>query len=113
MIVRINNEPAGGFMDKVNEFADKFIDKEIEILTKPVEGLAESVADSILAKLSDGAAALLSLLNSYSPEIITLGVVACAFGFMLGPIWNGGATKWSGRLFVTILVGVVWRMILL
>lgn len=115
MIVKINGSIAEppSFWDKVGNFSDKFIEKETEIIMKPVEAAAESTLEYIVSKIGEGLDALLTLLNSWSPEIITLGVVACAFGFMLGPIWNGGATKWSGRLFVTLLVGVIWRMLLL
>lgn len=118
MLLRINNvltdpvEEAGSILDKVNDFADWFIGKETELLLKPAAGVTESVASEIFGWIRDGASYVISMLNTFSPEIITLGVIICAGGMMVAPLWNGGGTKWSGRLFVVLLGGVIWRMIL-
>lgn len=53
---------------------------------------------------------LLDLLNSNSTEIITLGVIVCAFGMMVAPMLGSTAGRWFGRLFATLAVGVIWRM---
>lgn len=118
MRLRINNvlteptEESGGIIDRINDFADWFIGKETELFVKPAAGVAESVASQIFEWMREGAVALINVLNTFSPEIITLGVIVCAGGIMVAPLWNGGGTKWSGRLFVVLLGGVIWRMIL-
>lgn len=104
MIIRINNaivdEPARGIMDRINEFADWFIGQETELLVKPATNTFMDIAHRFV-----------DAVNACSAEIITLGIVACAVGMMVGPLTGGGGNKWLGRLFVTFWGGVIWRMI--
>jgi len=88
------------------------IDGAADAAIEPVVALAGEIADALLRKIGEGISHVVGLLNAFSPEIITLAAVFCAFGVMLSPLWNGGGSKWTGRLFVTLFVGIVWRMLI-
>lgn len=104
MIIRINGAPvpADGpsVMDRINGFADWFIESETQILAKPAEHTFMALAERFF-----------DVVNACSAEIITLGIVACAIGMMVGPLTGGGGSKWMGRLFVTFWGGLIWRMV--
>ncbi|WP_337102307.1 hypothetical protein [Paenibacillus sp. YIM B09110] len=99
MIIRINGEPS--VMDRINDFADRFIEQETEYIVKPA-------TDTLFTYLER----FVDVINACSAEIITLGIVTCAVGLMVNPIvGGGGGNKWIGRLFITFWGGVIWRMI--
>jgi len=91
-------ESAKGIMDHLNGFSDWFLRKETELFVAPVGNTFKAWVEHIVA-----------LLNENSAEIITLGVVVCAAGMMIGPLI--GNKQWFGRLFITLFGGVVWRML--
>ena len=70
----------------------------------------------IIDRLSEWSAAkldaLIAALNANSPEIITAGVILCAFGVMVSPMIDNNASKWYGRLFTVLWLGVVWRVMI-
>lgn len=87
-----------GIIDRINDFADWFVGKEASIVVKPAT-----------SAFGDFAHHIVTLINGCSAEIITLGVIVCGCGMMIGPIV--GNTKWLGRLFVILWGGVIWRML--
>ncbi|MNV73048.1 hypothetical protein D3C71_1661780 [compost metagenome] len=89
-------------LDGLNNFADGFISKEVEWIIKPI---GES--------LKDGFTGLVDLLNAYSPEIITLGIIFCSVGMILSPVIGGTSGKWFGRVLFVALIGSVWRILVL
>jgi len=88
-----------GMMDRVNHFADWFIGKETELLVKPAKNTLTDIARHIA-----------EIVNANSAEIITLALIVCAGGMMVGPLIGAG-NKWVGRLFVTFWGGVIWRVL--
>lgn len=93
-------EPSGGggIFGHLREFADWVIGKEASIIVKPATSAFGDFAHNFLA-----------LINSCSAEIITLGLIVCGVGVMLGPMVGG--SKWIGRLFVVFWGGVIWRVL--
>lgn len=49
-------------------------------------------------------------LNNISPEIITLGIIFCAGGIMIGSIF-GKTHTWVSRTFLVLWGGVIWRIL--
>lgn len=88
-----------GFMDYVNDFSDWFIDKEAEYIVKPVSNT-----------FMDWIHHAVAILNANSAEIITLGIIVCGAGMMVGPMIGGGS-KWFGRLFAVFFGGTIWRVL--
>ncbi|CAM2950093.1 hypothetical protein PASE110613_09005 [Paenibacillus sediminis] len=79
---------------------------EPELWKGPLTRVIENGASNLFfGKLAD----LFASLNAFSPEIITLGVVTCAIGMMVGPLVGNG--KWLGRLFITFWFGIIWRVL--
>lgn len=70
----------------------------------------------IINRLSDWSTdkfdALIAILNDNSADIITGGILVCAFGVMLSPMIDSSAGKWYGRMFAVLWIGVVWRVML-
>jgi murein DD-endopeptidase MepM/ murein hydrolase activator NlpD len=85
-------------MDKINGFSDWFVGKEADLIVKPAGNVALTTAKHIF-----------EVMSAMSAEIITIGICACAFGIMIGPMI--GSNKWFGRLFVVFWGGVIWRML--
>jgi len=79
-------------------------------ITQVVEDNVQSPWELIVSWFTDKAEHLFTLLNASSPEVITIGIVACAFGLMISPMSSGGG-KWMGRMFLVFWGGVVWRML--
>lgn len=86
-------------MDRINEFSDWFIGKEMELFVKPVTNT-----------FADWARHIAEVVNANSAEIITFAIVISAGGVMLGPLIGAG-NKWFGRLFATFWVGIIWRVL--
>lgn len=75
-----------------------------------LDNFVEAGAEAVGSALVHYASMAVTTLNTWSPEIITLGIVTCAVGMMVGPLV--GSTKWLGRLFVTFWIGVIWRVLI-
>lgn len=90
-------EPSKGLLDRLNDFADWFVGKEAEIIIKPATNTFMDMVHHVV-----------EIINACSAEIITLGIVVCAGGMMIGPIVGSGG-KWVGRLFIVFWGGVIWR----
>jgi hypothetical protein len=89
-----------GFWDWINDAADGFISTEVSWFLKPL-GLA----------LKDGVMGIIHLLNTFSAEIITLGIIAGAIGMIIAPLMGSTSARWFGRVVFVSLVGSVWRLI--
>lgn len=87
------------WLDRLNDFGDWVIGKETAMIVRPATHTAMSTIDRIVA-----------IINYSSAEIITLGIVVCAAGVMVGSLL-GSNNKWLGRLFITFWGGVVWRVL--
>jgi hypothetical protein len=94
-------EESEGFWDKLNGFADGVVAKETEWLFRPI---GEALKDGIMG--------VFHLINMHSIEIITLGVITGAIGMMIGPLMGSTSARWFGRVMFVMLVGSVWRLIL-
>lgn len=97
--VTVAAEPPKSWLDHLNGFADWFVGKETDILLKPATHVTTSVLERVVAAI-----------NVCSAEIITLGIVTCAVGIMVGPI-VGSNGKWFGRLLITFWGGIIWRVL--
>lgn len=53
---------------------------------------------------------IITPLNNHSPEIITLALIFCAAGMMIGSIF-GKAHWWLNWMFVVLGAGIIWRVI--
>src|SRR6185312_15850038 len=99
-----NTNPFGdigsSILDGINSTADYIVGKQIEFILKPV-GMA----------IAEGFTALITLLNTYSVELITIGVIACGLGMMLGPLYTP-KQSWFSRLGLTLIIGTVWRALI-
>lgn len=99
MILRVNGvvmDPGGSsVIDYINEFSDWLIGKEAELIIHPTATTLVEFIKPFIAQI-----------NLFSAEIITIGIVACAFGMMLA-----GSGKWLSRLFMVFWTGVIWRML--
>lgn len=94
-------EKAKSWMDRINEFSDSVIQKEIEWFVHPLQ---EGVKDGFLG--------VIKVLNSFSLEIIILGVVFCGIGMIVAPLIGSSSGKWFGRTVFVMLVGAVWRILI-
>lgn len=56
---------------------------------------------------------LIAVLNANSAEIITGGILVCAFGVMLSPLIDMAPAKWYGRMFTVLWLGIIWRVVLI
>lgn len=72
----------------------------------------DSIGNKIGNTLGDLASALINLLNSYSSEIITTGIIFMGFGMMIGPLIGRPSEKWFGGMMIILWGGVVWRLII-
>lgn len=85
-----------------------------------IPGAIHSIGDALSGffgdKLGGFAAekfdALITLLNTNSPGIITLAVILCGFGMMFGPMVGSTTGKWLGRTLAVLLIGVIWRALI-
>jgi murein DD-endopeptidase MepM/ murein hydrolase activator NlpD len=67
---------------------------------RPEGSLAERYAMSKLERMID-------VLNANSAEIVTLGIVVCAVGMMIGG-FIGGSARWFGWMCIIAFLGGVW-----
>lgn len=74
-------------------------------------GVLKEGLNLIITPIKQGMGNLISTINVYSPEIITLAIVFCAFGIMIGPIF-GKTNKWFGRTFLILWGGIIWRILI-
>lgn len=85
------------------------------LVYRTIEG-AEITANFILEKIIEGfgkgVMALINLLNSYSTEIITMGIMVCGVGMMLSPMIGSNQSKWFGRTIAVFWLGIVWRILI-
>lgn len=88
------------WLDHLNDFSDWFIGKEAELIVRPAAHGAMTTFERMAA-----------VINYSSAEIITLGIIVCAAGVMVGSLIGGGGNKWVGRLFVVFWGGVIWRVL--
>lgn len=95
----VNAAEPHGIMDRINGFADWFIGKETELLVKPATNTLTDIARHIA-----------EVVNANSAEIITLALIICAGGMMVGPLVGAG-NRWVGRMFVAFWGGVIWRVL--
>lgn len=91
---------ANTLLDKYNQFADWVVGKEIEVILKPTATFLKGVATDVVTTL-----------NFYSAEIITLGLVICGVGMMVGSIF-GKTNTWVSKLFLVFWGGVIWRILI-
>lgn len=81
-----------------------------------VQDGADWVADAIAERIAEGLMLfcrnLLEAIDSYSTEIITLGMIVCAGGMMLGPMLGDHPGKWWGRLVAVFWAGVIWKLVM-
>lgn len=106
MLVKMNGislvEPEGnGIMDRLNDFADSVIEKEVEWILNPIYKMIEG-----------GFSHIIEVLNANSAEIITFGVVGCALAMMFAPVMGSSAGKWLGRIVGILWIGITWRMVI-
>lgn len=79
-------------------------------ITQVVENNVQSPWELIVDWFTDKADQLFAVINANSSDVITLGIVVCAFGVMISPI-TGSSSKWLGKLFLVSWVGVIWRVL--
>lgn len=101
MIIRINGQLPDPVKDAIVYGKDPVRDWFVNFL-------GEKATSIVVDPLSH----LLSLLNTYSVEIIVIGVVACAFGAMIAPFIGSETSKWWGRLIGVMVIGSIWRMLI-
>lgn len=87
-------------LDKYNQFADWVVGKQVEVILKPTATFLEKVVTDVITTL-----------NLYSAEIITLGLVICGGGMMVGSIF-GKTNTWVSKLFLVFWGGVIWRILI-
>jgi len=77
---------------------------------------ADITGDFLAEKIGQGIVYLghqtIELLNYYSSEIITTGIVFTSVGVMLAPMWGDNSGKWLGRTVAVFFLGTVWRIII-
>lgn len=76
-----------------------------------INGIFTWSLDFLLKPVKVGLSNILTTLNTFSPEIITLALVFCAMGIMIGPIFNE-SNKWFGRTFLVLWGGIIWRILI-
>ncbi len=62
--------------------------------------------------IQDGATYLLGLIDQSLPYVVTLGIMTCASGMMIGPMLGQSPGLWFGRLILVFWIGVGWLVIL-
>lgn len=76
------------------------------------ETLSNFFGDKLGGFFTEKLDALITVLNTNSPGIITLAVIICGFGMMFGPMVGSTTGKWLGRMLAVLLVGVIWRALI-
>jgi murein DD-endopeptidase MepM/ murein hydrolase activator NlpD len=94
-------------LEKWNAAGDFIVGKEVELL----KSLTHTVLEPIGIALKDGFMGLVNLVNYWSPEIITLGVIFCGGGVIVGAV-TGHANKWLARTFAVLWGGIIWRILI-
>jgi hypothetical protein len=97
-----SSDDSGGFIDWLNSVADGFVNAEVSTILKPIWYTIKQVLGS-----------LVSALNVHSVEIITLGVVYCSIGMMVAPLMGSTSARWFGRVVFVMLVGSIWRLLII
>jgi|SRR5690606_17454835 len=101
----------GWLWEKWTNIADAVWEWEVDVIGGAIGGILEFVGKGMAVIFKEGIMAFVRLLNTYSVEIITMGVIVCGFGMMIAPI-SKQENKWFGRLFTILMSGVIWRMII-
>lgn len=78
-----------------------------------VDGIFTPITDRVGEWATAKLESLIATLNDHSADIITVGIVICAFGIMIAPLLESVPTsKWYGRLFAVLWLGVIWRVLI-
>lgn len=78
----------------------------------PHTSVGEVAGKTVGAWLTAKGQALVTLLNTNSVEIITFGIVICGLGMMIAPFMGSHPSKWLGRTFGILWLGVIWRVLI-
>ena len=118
MILKINGNVVAGVEESpvwtlphirewLGEFTDQTVKDTGQLVSDIGQGTLEEFMRPFIFLFKTIIMSGIHLVNSYSAEIITIGIVAAAFMMMIGD-----THKWAGRGVVVFFLGVIWRMML-